>query len=293
VTPTDVPAELADRLYAVAPRRFVAERDAAAERARGTGDAALAAAIGKLRRPTVAAWLVNLLALRRPDLMAELGDLAAALRDAQQRLRGDQLRELSARRREAVAGLVAAARSVAVAEEPDLAGAKLPLAEVEATLTAALADDQVAVRVRAGRLLRPVEHAGFAGVTSPLRLVPGGAGGTAEPAAPPTSPDEIRREWERARAELTTAQAGLDEVTAGKREAQQELARTDAAVAALAAELTERRAARTGVASRLAEAEAAELGARRAVAGARRRLAGLPAPPGETPPVGGEPPPGG
>lgn len=286
----DVPAELVDRLYAVAPRRFVAERDAAADRARAAGDTAAAAAISKLRRPTVAAWLVNLLALRRPDLVAELGDLAAALRDAQQRLHGDQLRELSVRRREVVAGLVAAARSVAVAEESDLAGSKLPLAEVEATLTAALADDQVAAQVRAGRLVRPVEHAGFAGVNGPLRLVHGGGGQPAGPAAAPASADQVRVEWERVQAELSAAAAELDEVTTGKREAQQELARLDAVIATLEAELRQRRADRTAVASRLAAIEAAELGARRAVAGARRRLAGLPAPPGRTPPTGGQAP---
>jgi hypothetical protein len=277
----EVPTELADRLYAVPPRRFVAERDAAIERARSGGDTAVAAALSKLRRPTVAAWLVNLLALRRPELLAELVELAAALREAQRRLQGGQLRELAVRRREAVAGLLATARSLAVEVDPELAGAKLPLAEVEATLTAALADEQVAAQVRAGRLLRPAEPAGFGAsgipVGAPLRLVPGGADAGSPAGAPAAqvapAPAEFQAERDAAQTELDAAQTELAGIAARKREVRHELAEIEAAVSRLEAELAERRAARAGAAGRLAEAEAVELQARRAVAAARRRLA--------------------
>jgi hypothetical protein len=53
----------------------------------------------------------------------------------------------------------------------------------------------------------------------------------------------------------------------------QQLSEIDSAVARLEAELAERRAARTGVAGRLAELAGEELAARRALAAARRRLA--------------------
>jgi hypothetical protein len=286
----DAPTELADRLYAVPPRRFVAERDAAVAAARAGGDAAAAAALSRLRRPTVAAWLVNLLALRRPDLVTELTDLAVALRVAQQRLHGADLRELATRRRAVVARMAAAARSLAVETEPELDGAKLPLAEVETTLAAALADPAVAARVRAGRLLRPVTHAGFgepAGAS--LRLVPGGAGGgAAGPAAqappadqPAAQAREVQaREAERRAAEaaLADAEAALAGVAGAKREAKRALTEIETALAGLEARLTEQRAARVGATRRLAQVEAAELAARRAVVTARRRVATAGAP---------------
>lgn len=273
----EVPTDLADRLYALPPGRFVAERDAAAARARSAGDRAQATAITKLRRPTQAAWLVNLLALRRPDLVGELVDLAGQLRAAQRRLHGGQLRELAVRRRDVVAGLVAAAQSLVQETEPELARAKLPLREVEATLVAAIADEQVAAQVRTGRLLRPVAPASAGAqelAAAPLRVVPGGGPDVRAVKQEAVGPGRQREQAEQvAQAELAAAQAELDGIVARKREAKQELWKTDAAVAALEAELADRRAARSGAAARLTEIEAQELAARRAVVAAQRRLA--------------------
>jgi hypothetical protein len=169
------------RLYALPPEQFVAERDAAVAAARHAGARADAAAIARLRRPTVAAWLVNLLARQRPELIGELLDLGSALREAQYELRGSDLRELSERRRAAVAALVEEARRLA----PPQRRASLPLGEVEATLGAALAEPEVAERVRAGTLTKAVGYAGFGEVPRPrLRLIDGGAGLLAE-AEPP------------------------------------------------------------------------------------------------------------
>nr|MDT0657977.1 hypothetical protein [Micromonospora sp. DSM 115978] len=168
--------ELADRLYAAPPDGFVAARDEAVAAARAAGDVATAREIGKLRKPTVAAWLVNLLALRRPQLVADLVALSAALRTAQRELSGPKLRELSAQRRGAVSALVAEARVLAREADPGLSTGKLPLAEVETTLNAALSDEAVAEQVRSGRLIRAASYAGFGEVPRPqLRLVTGGA----------------------------------------------------------------------------------------------------------------------
>jgi hypothetical protein len=174
--------ELVRRLYATPPDRFVAARDAAVAEARRAGDPRTAREIARLRRPTVAAWLVNLLAIRRPELVADLAQLAESLRVAQRELKGAKLRELSAQRRAVVGALVAEVRTLA-ATEPDAPPAgKLPLAEVESTLHAALADAEVAEQVRAGRLLRATSYAGFGEVPRPqLRLV---TGGEEEPAVP-------------------------------------------------------------------------------------------------------------
>ncbi|MEO3922812.1 hypothetical protein ABGB07_02860 [Micromonosporaceae bacterium B7E4] len=170
-----LPRDLVERLYTAPPDGFVAARSEAVAAARAEGDPSAAREIAKLRKPTVAAWLVNLLALRRPELMADLVELSAALRGAQRELRGDRLRELSARRRGVLGALVGQARALAEAEDPRLAAGKLPLAEVEATLNAALADVEVAEQARSGRLVRAASYAGFGEVPRPqLRLIVGG-----------------------------------------------------------------------------------------------------------------------
>jgi hypothetical protein len=170
----DLPADVLDRLYELPPERFIAARDEAVEAARLAGDRGAASAIAALRRPTVAAWLVNLLARRRPELVAELLELGEALRRAQRDLRGDELRELSTRRRAAVGGLVAQARRLA--REAGRSGREnLPLGDVEATLSAALAEPELAEAVRAGTLTKATGYAGFGEQPRPrLRVIDGG-----------------------------------------------------------------------------------------------------------------------
>src|SRR5690606_15049841 len=230
---------VADRLYALPPQRFVTERDAAAAAARAAGDTATAAALRKLRRPTVAAWLVNLLALRRPEELADLTGLADELRAAQQELDGARLRELTARRRSVVSALVGQAQALAMEVAPEHAG-KLPLAEVESTLGAALVDRDAADQVRSGRMVRAPAATGFGElprarlrlVTSPPEAAPASGGpagqdrdGAVTPAAEerPASRVEIEQEWEAARAALDRARAGLEAATAAERAAQEEL----------------------------------------------------------------------
>src|SRR4029450_10780087 len=84
-------AEVADELYAPPPPEFRTARDEQARQARAAGDADLAEAIKKLRRPTVSAWLVNLLIREAPGQVRELLELGESLREAQQALAGDQL----------------------------------------------------------------------------------------------------------------------------------------------------------------------------------------------------------
>lgn len=277
--------EIADRLYALPPRRFVDERAAAIAEARQAGDAETAAALRKLRRPTVAAWLVNLLALRRPELLADLGELATALLAAQRQLDGEQLRELTGRRREVISALVATARSLAREAAPELGAGALPVAEVEGTLAAALSDPEVAQRVRSGRLVRPVTPEGLGTLPPPrLRLITGGRaapadGGAVQPDPAGPHPDEStlddpgvgdeEAEWEReqseARAALEAATEERDRAVAGTAAAQRALEGIEAELAALASRRAE-------AAQVLADAQAAAARAREAVVKARRRL---------------------
>jgi hypothetical protein len=164
--------DLIRALYEAPPDGFVAGRAAAIAEAREAGDKETAKRLAALRKPTVAAWLVNLLALRRPELIDELVELSTALRSAQRSLQGEQLRELSTQRRQVVSALVNAAQKLAIEEDPGLRSAKLPMAEVEATLTAALAEPDIAEQVRSGRLVKAATYAGFGEVPRPrLRLV--------------------------------------------------------------------------------------------------------------------------
>ncbi|UQU65597.1 hypothetical protein COUCH_04535 [Couchioplanes caeruleus] len=215
--------ELIRRLYEAPPENFVAGRAQAVADARRAGDKDLAKRLAALRKPTVAAWLVNLLALRRPDLIEDLVELATALRQAQRSLKGDQLRELSTQRRQVVSALVRAAQQLAVEDDPGLRGAKLPMAEVEATLTAALAEPEIAEQVRSGRLVKAATYAGFGEVPRPrLRLVTAEDADEAEAEeapdeAPRPSPgdDRRRRAEEKARAERAAKRRELErELTA-------------------------------------------------------------------------------
>ena len=77
--------EVVAQLYALPPEEFTAARGEAVAAARTAGDRDLAKQIGALRRPTVAAWLVNLLAHQRPDLIGDLLALGDAMRTAQRK----------------------------------------------------------------------------------------------------------------------------------------------------------------------------------------------------------------
>ncbi len=166
---------LVDALYSAPPEGFVAARDDAVRAARERGDRAFATAAARLRRPTRAAWLANLLARRRPEQLEGLLGLAGSLADAQRTLDGPALRALSAQRRRLVGAMAREAGQLArEAHEP--AGDAL-VREVGEILEAALADPVVADEVRSGRLTRTVSYTGFG--------LPADAGSRPAPPAPP------------------------------------------------------------------------------------------------------------
>lgn len=174
---TDLDAA-AEQLYRLVPAEFVVARDRAAAEARTEGDRALAAAIKALRRPTQGAWMVNWLARARPDDLGRLLELGSALRVAQDQMAGDELRVLSRQRHAVVAALAGDARRAAA--EAGLQAGDAPAREVEETLNAALADDDTAAAVRAGRLSTALRYSGFGpGTDGPAPSAPAVA-----PAAP-------------------------------------------------------------------------------------------------------------
>lgn len=145
-----------DELYALPPEQFTAARDDFAKRLRQAGERELAAAVRELRRPSVAAWLVNVLVRHRSDDLDQLLDLGAELRAAMTGGTGEDVRHLTELRRKAVTTMVAAVAALTDRPVPPAVAA-----EVQATLEAATADPTAAAAVRSGRLVRSLRYAGF------------------------------------------------------------------------------------------------------------------------------------
>lgn len=157
VTTEERVAAATEELYGADPEGFIGRRGELAAAAREAGDRAAAKAIGALRRPTRAAWVVNRLARAEPGAPEKLAELAAALRAAQEAKHGPRLRELSAARGSLVDALTAQALAAAGVADPPPA-LRLEVAE---TLTSAIADPEVAADFAAGTLTRAAQWSGF------------------------------------------------------------------------------------------------------------------------------------
>jgi hypothetical protein len=183
-------------LYAAVPDAFMAVRSALVAEAKAAGDGS-ASEIGKLRKPSLAAWAVNVTARSAPDVVAALTDLGAQMRSAQSRLdtaalsamRGERDAAVDAFVRAAVETVSEAGRSLSAAAQQD----------VRSTAIAALADERAAAAVTSGQLTRALSYSGFGEVDldeavarttggAILTILPGGRGrgpgdgsGAAEP----------------------------------------------------------------------------------------------------------------
>lgn len=179
----DALADEAAGLYALLPAEFVKARDARAKQLRAD-DKDLAAQVKALRRPTVAAWLVNLLA-HEAGALDPLLELGAALREAQSRLDTATMKQLSAQRPGIVGDLADRAAGLATDRDPSFGDTATTREQVIATLTAALADPMAERAVASGRLVSPLSYAGFGeveigdAIATPLRAVPDPADRTA------------------------------------------------------------------------------------------------------------------
>ena len=155
---TDALTTAADELYALVPDEFTAARNTRAKEA-GLDDRALGQRIGELRRPSPAAWIVNMLVREHPDAVDELLDLGADLRDAQAASDGKTLTAIGSERRKLVSGLLKQATSIADAAARSPSRAVLD--EVEQTLIAATVDEPACEALRTGRLVRSLQAVGF------------------------------------------------------------------------------------------------------------------------------------
>ncbi|MEZ0581018.1 hypothetical protein [Nocardioides sp. MH1] len=147
--------DIADDLYALTPGEFTAARDAKVKELKGTD---LAGPVKALKRPGIAAWVVNLLVRREGDQVDQLLNVGAALREAQAAMSAGELRALTKQRRQVTAAVAHQARHLAAE-----AGHKVTQAvadQVEATLTAAMIDEECGRAVRSGLLVAPLQSNG-------------------------------------------------------------------------------------------------------------------------------------
>ena len=215
--PDDRLAAATAELYGAAPEAFTERRSELAAAARDAGDRAAAKAITALRRPTRAAWVVNRLARADPGAPSRLAELAAALRAAQEARHGPRLRELSAARGALVDALTAKALAAAdVADPPP----SLRL-EVSQTLTAALADPEVAAAFAAGTLTRAVQWSGFGMLPADAEQdeeTNGTARTSGQPAAFTKNGDTLAGETAKTASAVRRARAGADHAEAAAAE---------------------------------------------------------------------------
>ncbi|WP_295831605.1 transposase [uncultured Microbacterium sp.] len=204
--------EVAAELLALPPARFTAARnDRAAE------GGAVGRRIAKLRKPTVAAWAVNLLV--RDGQLGEAVELSRALHEAQDDLDAAELGRLGRQRRQLVAALARRAGELAAEAGTPLSAAMSDA--VEKTVNAAVVDETVAAAVLTGRLVSAIDLAEMGDAT----LAEAVAGSVPEPVPQPAAPrDDLaarraRKAAERAvrEAEGARADAERENAAAGRR----------------------------------------------------------------------------
>ncbi|MCS6550566.1 hypothetical protein [Curtobacterium flaccumfaciens] len=149
-------ADVARELLLVAPQDFVAERTAR-QRAVRQDDRALATEIGKLRKPSPAAWVIDLLA--HDGALDDAVDLGPALRKAQADADPDAIRTLRRQRAEVVDALAQAGANLASDAGHPVTPAVLE--QVRSTIEAAMADPHAGAAVRSGLLVTALESVGF------------------------------------------------------------------------------------------------------------------------------------
>jgi hypothetical protein len=221
-----------DGLYLVKPEEFTELRTRLAAAAKHRGDAAAAKRISATRKPTTAAWVVNLLARSDEEAKRRLADLGERLRTAHAAMDGDRIRELSTLQRTLVDELARAAFEAAKLTNPSAALHD----DVTATLQAAIADPDVTARL--GRLAKAERWSGFGefGETAPVFSVARGRTATVEPRQPrqraagkePRNDDNLKP----AREQLETVRATVVAADRVKADADDQLSERQAELAA-------------------------------------------------------------
>ena len=144
-----------DQLYGLPLGEFTERRNAAAKEIKDAGDKDTAAAVKKLAKPTLAAWVVNQLARREPQLMQELISVQDRLASTAS---AKDLRELTHARRELVSKLKRSASKIL--EEGDYGTGAATLQHVSQTLLAGATEEEQQLLLE-GRLTRDLSSSGL------------------------------------------------------------------------------------------------------------------------------------
>ncbi|MGD9959662.1 hypothetical protein [Nocardioides sp.] len=237
--------ELADELYALGLPDFTPRRDDLAKQLKAD-DKELSVAVKSLKKPSLAAWVVNLLVRRETAQVDQVLTVGVALREAQASLDGDELRNLTRQRRQLTAAVTTQARALA-----GEAGVKVTSAvadQVEATLTAAMIDERAAAAVRSGLLVAPLSATGVGEVDISVAVAEalGFTASTtvAEPVARPElhvvpDPDADAKALAAAQRTLEEAEGEVAEAAAALTRASTEVAELEARSMQLQAEIDE------------------------------------------------------
>lgn len=231
-------------LYRVAPAEFTSTRDAMAVQARQAGQQELASSLRKLRKPSVGAWLANLLVLEQSSDVRRLVDLGAELRAPNRQLEGEQIRRVSKERSVAVSGLVRDAKSRA--SRLDQPVSRAASEELEATLEAAFADPKAAESLLRGRLNKGLHYSGL---------------GFDAQASPGVSGSRTASR----RADRTAAKRNLEKASNEAQRADAQMEKTSQAVTAATQELTRLKSAKTVAIRHSKEAHAKVSAAKKAL----------------------------
>src|SRR6185437_12069483 len=172
------------------------------------GNRELATSLKALRKPSVGAWLANLLVREQGADVRRLIDLGTELRSPKRRLDGESIRKVSKEKADAVSRLVRDATARASRMGQPISAAALD--ELETTLDAAFADEGAAESLVGGELTGGLRYSG-------LGFGTGLSGEAISPAKTATSsPREsrvvARRELEKANREIETTDAEVAKV---------------------------------------------------------------------------------
>lgn len=214
----------ADRLFGLPLAEFTGARDALVRTLRDAGRRDEAAEVAALRKPVLAAWVVNQLARQRRAEVRELVRAAEAVKSGR--------READERFRSAAEALARSAR--AVLADGGQRASDAVLRDVATTLRAAAASDPELLA--AGRLTQPLEATGF-------EAMAGAAAGT-----PRWKPAAKKGDTAAARARVEAARKAV----AGART---EVRTLERAATAAEAEARTARAAANDAGERLVDAE--------------------------------------
>jgi hypothetical protein len=150
--------EVADELYGLPLPDFTPARDARAKQLKADKQAALAQRVKALKKPSTAAWVVDLLVRRETAQVEQVLSVGAALREAQAAMSAGELRALTKQRRQVTAAVTQQARRLASDEGFRVTEAVAE--QVEATLTAAMVDAECGRAVRSGLLVASLSTTG-------------------------------------------------------------------------------------------------------------------------------------